>query len=61
MPDMLGSISTLRELGFSLAGLFPVTRTKDLCVIEFDGVFVNTKATGASGSIVTKVVKAHRG
>lgn len=44
MPDYLTSLQTFREAGFSVSGLFPVTRDKtDLTVIEFDCVMVKTE------------------
>jgi FkbM family methyltransferase len=43
MPDYITSLSTFRDAGFNITGLFPVTRDKqDLSVIEFDCVMVKT-------------------
>ncbi|HAL39724.1 MAG TPA: FkbM family methyltransferase [Polaromonas sp.] len=42
MPDYSTTITTLKELGFDLSGLFPVTRDEHLRIIEFDCISVNT-------------------
>lgn len=43
MPDYLTALKTYTDAGFTISGLFPVTRDKkDLTVIEFDCVMVNT-------------------
>jgi FkbM family methyltransferase len=39
--DWLTSLKNLHELGFSVTGMFPVNRTKDLQVIEFDCLAIN--------------------
>jgi len=41
MPDYFTSIRTLNEKGFDVTGMFPVTRDKDLRVVEFDCVMIN--------------------
>ncbi|MEK8050124.1 FkbM family methyltransferase [Ideonella sp. DXS22W] len=38
MPAMADALGIFSELGFELTGLYPVTRTEDLAVIEFDCV-----------------------
>lgn len=43
MPDYINTLSTLKNLGFDLAGLFSVTRDARLRVIEFDSISINTK------------------
>ncbi|MCE9591539.1 MAG: FkbM family methyltransferase [Planctomycetes bacterium] len=50
MPDYVTSIATLNRKGFEMTGLFPVSRDKRLCVIEYDCVMVNTR--GLSGGVV---------
>ncbi len=41
MPDYITALQVFRDAGFSISGLFPVTRDKrDLTVIEFDCVMV---------------------
>ena len=41
MPDYLTALKTYTDAGFTISGLFPVTRDKnDLSVIEFDCVMV---------------------
>ena len=43
MPDYITALQTFRDAGFSISGLFPVTRDKqDLSVIEFDCVMVKS-------------------
>lgn len=42
MPDYSTALAALKELGFDLSGLFPVTRDEHLRVIEFDCISVNT-------------------
>lgn len=39
MPNYVDSLATLEELGFALTGLFPVSRTEDLRVVEMDAIF----------------------
>lgn len=41
MTDWLTSLKNFHEQGFSVTGMFPVTRTEDLQVIEFDCLAVN--------------------
>ena len=43
MPDYLTALKTYTDAGYTISGLFPVTRDKqDLTVIEFDCVMVKT-------------------
>lgn len=41
MPSFDTSINTFVDAGFSVSGLYPVTRNKDLSLIEMDCVLVN--------------------
>ena len=41
MPKMNYVIDKLRDIGFEIAGLFPISTDKNYRVIEFDGIFVN--------------------
>lgn len=41
MPDMHDAIRAFSHRGYSIAGMFPVTRQSNLSVVEFDAVFVN--------------------
>lgn len=41
MPSFDTSINTFLAAGFAVSGLYPVTRTKDLSLIEMDCVLVN--------------------
>lgn len=43
MPDYQTSIACLREAGFELSGVFPVTTDERLRLIEFDCVMVNPR------------------
>lgn len=43
MPTMLTSLSTFQNLGFQLAGMFPVSIAENAAVIEFDAISINTK------------------
>jgi len=48
MPGFLDIYEHLTHLGFDLSGMFPVFRDDFLRVREFDCVFVNSRALGAS-------------
>jgi FkbM family methyltransferase len=43
MPDYKGSLTVFEEQGFRVSGLFPVTRRKDLSLIEMDCMMINTR------------------
>ncbi len=43
MPSMLEVITYLDNLGFKMAGMFPVSRDQNMKVVEFDAVFVNDR------------------
>jgi FkbM family methyltransferase len=48
-PPLLTAVSRLGELGFDLAGMFPISRDRDeLRVIELDAVFCRGSASEAS-------------
>jgi len=42
MPDYLTALKTYNELGFTVSGVYPVSRDKDLSLIEMDCMFINT-------------------
>jgi hypothetical protein len=46
MPGYKQSLSTFEEAGFSVSGLYPITRNKDLSLNEVDCVLVNTVRHG---------------
>jgi len=50
MPDWLTSFHTLREHGFDVTGLFPVSEDAQLRVVEFDCVAVNAAFRRRPGS-----------
>lgn len=41
MPSFTEVYQTLKNKRYSITGMFPVTRDKNLRVVEFDGVFIN--------------------
>ena len=41
MPDFLETLRQMRDLGFDMTGVFPVSRDGALRVVEFDCVAVN--------------------
>jgi FkbM family methyltransferase len=41
MPHYLDSLKTYEELGFSVTGLYPISRKKDLSIIEMDCMLIN--------------------
>lgn len=43
MPAMADMLDRMKVEGFSLAGLYPVSRTSELAVVEFDAVFKNDR------------------
>jgi FkbM family methyltransferase len=45
MPTYLEALDYIQHLGFELTGIFPLTRSKMLRLIELDAVFVRTDAT----------------
>lgn len=55
MPSMSDALSKLDRMGFSVAGMYPVTRTPELSVVEFDCILVKRAAAptgiGVSGSV----------
>lgn len=42
MPNYIHSLSTYEKAGFSISGLYPITRNKNLSLNEVDCVLVNT-------------------
>lgn len=43
MPDHLESLRFCRDHGFLVSGLYPISRTSDLTVVEMDAMFVNSR------------------
>jgi FkbM family methyltransferase len=49
-PNYLDSIAQLNEMGFSITGLFPITRDNGLRVVEFDCVMIGNDKAGETVS-----------
>lgn len=46
MPVWIDVIRKLKEQGFALSGMFPISRDTDLRLVEFDGIFVKERCEG---------------
>jgi FkbM family methyltransferase len=54
MPGYQAVLKRLDEKGFDVTGFFPVVRDRYLRIVEMDGVLINRKIVGRSGSLGDK-------